>query len=154
MDLHRRQDLKNHWLIFLAVLRSPRIAYILADRLAFARSQVTFSNDFASDILREMNRIFSQKAAYIGELSLTALIDEAIKEARQYHFPTIRETALMGILKYAFGHACTDDPLYPWISRTLKDDKIVDAAARAARLEKKAITWLEHVVARNEQTPT
>ena len=55
------------------------------------------------------------------------------------------------VLKFAFGHACTNDPLYPWILRTLKDQRIVTPAARASRLERKAITWLEHVVARNER---
>src|SRR5207253_3090588 len=109
----------------------------LKDLLAFVRAPVTFSNDFASDILREMNRIFPQKATYVGETGLRALIDEASEEAQQYHFATIRQTALLVILKYGFGHGCTSDPLYPWISRTLKDEKIVDPTARAARLEKK-----------------
>jgi hypothetical protein len=49
---------------------------------------------------------------------------------------------------FAFGHGCTHDPLYPWIARTLKDERIKDPAARAERLEKKAITWLDHVLAR------
>jgi len=52
---------------------------------------------------------------------------------------------------FSFGHGCTDDPLYPWISRTLHDERIVNSEARAARLEKKAVTWLEHVNARNEK---
>jgi hypothetical protein len=37
------------------------------------------------------------------------------------------------------------------ISQTLRDEKIIDLEARAVRLEKKAITWLEHVVAGNER---
>ena len=55
------------------------------------------------------------------------------------------------VLMFAFGHGCTDDPLYPWISRTLKNERIVDPAARAGRLEKKAVTWLEHVLARPQK---
>ena len=47
---------------------------------------------------------------------------------------------------FAFGHGCCEDPLYPWIARTLTDEKITDAEARAKRLEKKAITWLDHVL--------
>jgi hypothetical protein len=50
-------------------------------------------------------------------------------------------------LMFAFGHGCTRDPLYPWISHTLADEKIVSPAARAERLEKKARTWLDHVIA-------
>jgi hypothetical protein len=101
-------------------------------------------------MIQEMNRIFPQKTAYVGETNLRALISEGLEEAGRHGFLDVRSQALMVILKYAFGHGCTDDPLYPWISRTLKDEKIIDSAARAARLEKKAITWLEHVVARNE----
>lgn len=47
---------------------------------------------------------------------------------------------------FAFGHGCFDDPLYPWIARTLEDDAITDSAARAKRLETKALTWLDHVL--------
>jgi hypothetical protein len=32
-------------------------------------------------------------------------------------------------------------------SRTLKDKKIIDRAAPTERLEKKAVTWREHVLA-------
>src|SRR5207302_7733293 len=83
----------------------------LKDLLAFARSPVTFSDDFTADMLREMKRIFPQKAAYVGDAGLRALIDESIEEAREYQFPTNRETALLVVLKFGFGHGCTDDPL-------------------------------------------
>ena len=51
------------------------------------------------------------------------------------------------MLMLAFGHGCADDPLYPWIARTLQDEAITDGAARATYLEAKALTWLEHVLA-------
>jgi len=114
-----------------------------------AQKPVTFSADnFVASMLQEMTRAFPQKAAYVGDERLTALIQEGRAEARKYRFPTLRGEGLMVTLKYGFGHGCTDDPLYPWISRTLKDEKIIDPAARADRLEKKAVTWLEHVLAR------
>ena len=77
---------------------------------------------------------------------MTALIREGAAEARKHGFP-VRGEALMVTLMFAFGHGCMGDPLYPWIGRTLKDEKIVDPAARAERLEKKALTWLDHVLA-------
>jgi len=46
----------------------------------------------------------------------------------------------------AFGHGCGADPLYPWINKTLRDEAITEQEARAKRLEKKALTWLEHVL--------
>jgi hypothetical protein len=115
----------------------------------FARKPLTFSsNNFVAEMLQEMTRAFPQKAAYIGEEGLTRLIDEGRAEARQYDFPTVRGEALVVVLMFAFGHGCTADPLYPWISRTIKDERIVDPAGLAKRLEKKAVTWLDHVLAR------
>lgn len=120
----------------------------LKDLSVLARQSLPFSaNDFVASLLQEMSRVFPQKAAYIGEEGLQALIREGSAEARRYRFPAIRGEALLVVLMFAFGHGCTDDPLYPWIARTLQDDKITDPVARAERLERKAVTWLEHVVA-------
>jgi hypothetical protein len=117
--------------------------------LTFAREPLTIpAEDLRQGLLREMIRIFPQKASYVGEAALSALIDEAADEARRRDFEGARATALLVVLKFAFGHGCTADPLYPWIAKTLDDERIAGPAARAARLEKKALTWLEHVVAR------
>ena len=121
----------------------------LAFLSGFARKPIMFSsNDFVAEMLQEMTRAFPQKVAYIGEEALTKLIHEGRAEARKYGFTTTRAEAMIVVLMFAFGHGCTDDPLYPWISRTLKDERIIDPAARAERLEKKAVTWLDHVLAR------
>lgn len=115
---------------------------------ALAQEPATLSpNDFAAGIRREMHRAFPQKATYIGDEGLTALIHEGAAEARKYRLPTLRGEGMVVVLMFAFGHGCTDDPLYPWISRTLKDEEIIEPAARERRLEKKAVTWLEHVLA-------
>jgi hypothetical protein len=118
----------------------------------FARRPVAFSpDDFQSVTLREITSAFPQKAAYVGEGALINLIREGRAEARKYGLDTPRAEALVVVLMFAFGHGCTDDPLYPWISRTLKDERIVGPQARAKRLEKKALTWLDHVLARPQE---
>jgi len=108
---------------------------------------VLSTQDYIAGMLMEMARIFPQKADYVGEAGLRAIVNEGSGEARKYQFPTLRGHAVMTVLMFAFGHGCTNDPLYPWISRTLADRKITDAGARAERLEKKALTWLAHVLA-------
>ena len=114
----------------------------------FARQPVTFSSsEFIRAMLQQMTRVFPQRAAYIGGHGMMVLIQEGRAEAQKYSFPTVRGEALIVALMFAFGHGCTDDPLYPWISRTLKDERIINPAARAERLERKAVTWLEHVLA-------
>jgi hypothetical protein len=97
-----------------------------------------------------MTDAFPQKAAYIGEEALTTLIQDGRAEARKFGFTTLRAEALVVVLMFAFGHGCTDDPLYPWISRTLTDERIVSTEARAMRLEKKALKWLDHVLAKHQ----
>jgi len=153
-QMQRAQQIHEGFLDYLDKVSGPGAANVrraLRDLLDFARTPITFSHDFAADMLQEMHRVFPLKAAYVGEVGLQALIDESMVEARRYRFATPRQEALLVVLKFAFGHGCTDDPLYPWIARTLQDVRIINPAARAARLERKAVTWLEHVVARNEQ---
>jgi hypothetical protein len=106
---------------------------------------------FEAGLLQEMSRIFPQKAAYVGESDLKKLIQDGIAEARKYGFTEARQITMIVALMFAFGHGCTHDPLYPWITRTLQDEKITGPAARAERLEKKARTWLEHVLARYDE---
>jgi len=121
-------------------------------QLAAAASETVpamMTQSFSSALLNEMRRIFPQKVDYVGEESLQALIQEGRGIAEKYGFTWIRAEGLIVVLMFAFGHGCTDDPLYPWISRTLNDPLIMDAPGRADRLEKKAVTWLSHVL---EQT--
>ena len=115
----------------------------------FARKPVSFSShDFVTEMLQHMTRIFPQKSAYVGKEALTKLIHEGRTEAQKYGFTTPHAEALIVVLMFAFGHGCTDDPLYPWISRTLNDEKIIDPATRAERLEKQAVTWFDHELAK------
>lgn len=153
-QMQRAEQIHQGFLDYLEKVSGPGAANVrkaLSDLLEFVRMPVAYSNDFETSMLHEMNRIFPLKAAYVGETALKGLIEEGIAEARQYQFDTERQAALLVVLKFSFGHGCTDDPLYPWISRTLRDERTINPAGRAERLENKAITWLEHVVARNEQ---
>ena len=152
-QMDRAEQIHEGFLDYLERVSGPGAANVrkaLRDFLTFARESVTFSaKDFVAGVLQEMTRTFPQKAAYVGEEGLTALIHEGVAEAQKYGFVTVRAQAMVAVLMFAFGHGCTYDPLYPWISRTLRDPRIIDSTARAGRLEKKAVTWLEHVVARN-----
>lgn len=116
--------------------------------LLFARQPFALSaQDFGSGMLRTMADIFPQKTAYLGEAALQSLVREGCDVARALRFPTLRGYCLTVALMFAFGHGCTQDPLYPWIARTLNDARIADPGARADRLERKSVTWLEHVLA-------
>lgn len=154
-QMQRAEQIHEGSLDYLEKVSGPSAVNVhnaLKNLLIFAQLPIRFSStDFVSGMLHEMNNAFPQKVAYIGREGLTALIEEGRVEAQEYGFSTIRGEALIVVLMFAFGHGCTNDPLYPWIFRTLQDEQIIDPAARAARLEKKALTWLKHVIARNEK---
>lgn len=105
--------------------------------------------EFIEGAMWELRQLFPRKADYLGDEALRALVHEACGSARDAAFHSSRAHLLMVALMFAFGHGCADDPLYPWIGRTLRDPTIVDPAARATRLERKALTWLDHVLAGN-----
>lgn len=120
----------------------------LSGLAGLARQPLLFlSHDFQASMRQEMIRVFPQKAAYIGNEGLLALIEEASGKARAYQLPRVEGDALLAVLMFAFGHGCTEDPLYPWIARTLQDERIVDPVMRAQRLKSKSLTWLDHVLA-------
>ena len=118
----------------------------------FARQPLDLSpNNFIQDMLREIEHIYPQKAAYVGRDTLEALIRKGIGGAKRQSFNTVRGAALVIVLMLAFGHGCAADPLYPWIGNTLKEDPTTDPEAKLQRLEKKALLWLEHVIAHIEK---
>jgi hypothetical protein len=108
----------------------------------------SFSKElFESEMLSEMERIYPQKCFYMGDPPLRALIHEGIASAEAYSIQTIRGVALFVVLMFALGHGFAEDPLFPWISRTLRDTRVADPDKRAERIEGKAIAYLDHVLA-------
>jgi hypothetical protein len=152
-QMQRAERIREEFLDYLEKVSGPdaiNVQKALRELLVLARDPVTLSeSNFVAEMLQGMTRVFPQKVAYVGEKALTVLIHEGLAEAQRYGFRTVRSKGMIVVLMFAFGHGCTNDPLYPWLSRTLTDTRIVDPAARAQRLEKKSITWLEHVVANN-----
>jgi len=121
----------------------------LRELLALSQEPLAFGvDDFVAGMRKEMARVFPEKVAYIGNEGLVALIRGGRADADKHRFSSPRGETVFTTLMFALGHGCTDDPLYPWIEKTLTDERITDPTARAERLEKKAVTWLEHVLAK------
>lgn len=98
------------------------------------------------EMARQFAAVYPEKVAWLGEPALTNLIEEGVETARRLKSPSARGEALMSVLMFAFGHGCADDPLYPWIANTIRDGMVPEPARWPVRLEKKAITWLRHVL--------
>lgn len=107
------------------------------------------ANDFYGVVLAEMARIHPQKYAYVGEQSLRDLIALAEAKAVQNGLSELHDVLLLVVLMFSFGQGCTEDLLYPWIARTLANDRVSSPSARANQLQRKALTWLRHVLANN-----
>jgi hypothetical protein len=114
---------------------------------ALARQPLPFSADnLVPGMLQAMSQVYPEKSGYIGEARLNVLIKAGLGAARTHGFSSVRAAALPVVLMFAFGHGCFNDLLYPWIANTVQDQSITDPEARAKRLEKKAGTWLDHVL--------
>lgn len=150
-QMQRAERLYERTMDYRRQVAGPTDAYTLKalrNIRAFASQALSFPiEDLVPAMLREIAIVYPEKAAYIGSESLSALIRKGSDGARIQRFSTTRGMALVIVLMLAFGHGCGADPLYPWIARTLNDKTIADPDERAKRLEKKALTWLDHVLA-------
>ena len=95
--------------------------------------------------------MYPQKAAYAGEGRLRQLVRRAQEEAQRFSIATDKGLAVVAALAFAIGHGATDDPLFPWVSRTLHDDAIGPPDDRATRLHERAMTYLTRALAHLEK---
>jgi hypothetical protein len=111
------------------------------------------AESFTPDVLRLLKRLHPEKYEYTGAAPLEELITAADVQARLDHgFTVPRARLVLAVLMFAFGHACDQDPLYPWIARTLEPTAPGDRNDRAAKLERRARIWLRAVL-KNQVTP-
>ena len=124
----------------------------LRETSILAKQPLTFaSKGFEGVMLAEMKRIYPQKCAYVGAAPLKALIQEATSGAQLVGFAMPQSMALFVVLMFAMGHGFAYDPLFPWVSRTLTDPRVADPERRAQRLQNKAVTYLDFILANIDQ---
>ena len=93
-------------------------------------------------LFREMERIYPRKCRYVGDRPLRALIARGEDLARTHGLTSDRGAALFTALIFVMGHGLADDPLHPWVAKTLRDASITDPDELAERLEARARTYL------------
>jgi hypothetical protein len=99
-------------------------------------------------LLAEIQKVYPERCTYVGERALRALIEEGIVTAERQALTTVRGMALCVLLMFQLGHGCFEDPLYPWIARTLEALPVEDSSMRAQRLERRAMVYLELILKR------
>lgn len=118
-----------------------RLEHIVKGELAIPRK------GFAQYCRRLVRQIHPEKVQFVGEPAIENLCAYADEIAAKHKFDTDRSRMLTTILCLAFGSGCFDDPLYPWIGRMFNNESLPQGKARSDRLERKALTWLDHVLA-------
>ena len=145
-QMDRAEALHERHNAYLDEVSGPKAVHertALRELALLAEKPLPFSVlDLDARLRCELERIFPRKARYVGEAGITTVIEEAKRVAVLHGFHEIRQITLLVALLMAFGHACTSDPLYPWIAGALRDESIPSAAERADALERKALSHL------------
>lgn len=102
--------------------------------------------ELAFALLREIKDLYPEKAAYLGDAALTALIAAGHDAADKHGLSTVRGIRVTVGMMLLLGHGCLDDLLYPWISRTLNNETISDPEDRAGHLQRRALVWMGRVL--------
>ncbi|MBK8014592.1 MAG: hypothetical protein IPK13_24985 [Deltaproteobacteria bacterium] len=88
-------------------------------------------------MVNRMQRLFPEKATYVGAEALGALAREAILESEHRELSSPSAKALMVALFFALGHGVTRDALYPMIGAALQEKR-----DREARLRRTVAGWV------------
>jgi len=154
-QMFRAERLYDEMILYLDNVAGPKNAYSIKAlqgiRERILRPVALSRDTFVNDMLMEMKRIYPQKCLYTGDAPLRELIREGMRSAEIYAIQNMRGTMLFVVLMFALGHGFSDDPLFPWISKTLNDPSIPDPDQKAERVERKAATYLDNVLAYHAQ---
>ena len=110
------------------------------------------AENIVDGLLAEMTQIYPERVSYVGREALKALVVESIGVASKHSLATLHGTATSCLLMFQLGHGCFEDPLYPWIFRILADLSTEDPDERAAKLEGKAVAYLELMIRRLDRS--
>jgi hypothetical protein len=89
-------------------------------------------------------RMYPEKAECAGTAALAELTRAATRASETAGITESAGRGLIAGLLFGFGHGVLEDPLYPWIARTLSDP-LLAPAARTERLFNKVHTYLRHM---------
>ena len=156
-DQTERADRIHGWLVeLLDAAGGPgrqyaRQALQRARQIPFRAVPVS-SENFQDEIVRAMKENHPEKVAYLGESVVRGLIPRALEETRRYSVSTDAGVCLFIGLMFAVGHGFVRDPKYPWIAKTLENPAISSPDRRVERLYAKTMTYLDHVLARLQES--
>jgi hypothetical protein len=109
---------------------------------------------FLEKVLANLRAGFPQKAEFVGEAGLRALVSRGLEIAGEHAISREPWAVLMIALMFVFGHGVAADPFYPWVSSILCDQRVTDPDERARRLLQRTRVYAEHALAYWEARPS
>ncbi len=88
-----------------------------------ALSVISFDpdGDFRSWARDSLHAAYPQKLQYMGDSAFQALLDTCAGVARELNLQSPRGRFLVLVLALCFGARVTENPLYPWLARRLRE---------------------------------
>lgn len=104
-----------------------------------------FQTNRETSILAVLQGYYPEKTRAIGQRALISLVHRAQQEAENYDVATRQGANLLCVLMFIFGHSVMDDPLYPWVKRTLNGARFQQSNQRIGKLSAKTGTYMSAV---------
>jgi hypothetical protein len=103
--------------------------------------------DFEATMLQRVAEMHPEKVQVLGEATTRSVIERCKALPEALSLAPERGAALCVAATFAVGHGFGQDPLLPWIGRTLTNPAYSDPEVRTRRLHARMMTYLDHVIA-------
>ena len=102
---------------------------------------------FDDVMFAKLQQMHPEKVRALGDDSTRTVIQHGKRLPEKLSLDPNRGAALCVGAMFALGHGFGQDPLLPWIARTITNGTIADPAARVKRLHSRVMTYLDHIIA-------
>ena len=93
------------------------------------------------------------KARCVGEAAMRRLVAGARQTCARHGLTGDPPVLLLTGMMFGFGHGVAEDPLYPWVGRTLKRVPTTAEDGRVDHLARKVMIYVEAMLARGSHEP-
>jgi hypothetical protein len=145
-EMFRADYLHQKMMEYLNAVSGPDHAYAkraLRETRRMAADVTSKTSDVRNELLSRLMRVYPEKCEWLGTKRLAAAIDGGLAVAQENLITSARGAGLLGLLAFVLGHRFAEDPLYPCISKTLRNPLIANPNARAESLEKQCLLHLD-----------
>jgi hypothetical protein len=122
----------------------------LAKIIELAERTFDFKNDsFNERLYDELVLLYPEKTQFIAEQSIKLFIEQQLALLEQWQVTDLDSKAFYVLLSFFIGQGAAQDGFYPWIAKTLNDDKLPTMTERLLKLRNRSLVWLNAALANN-----